>query len=245
MAMSATPHFKKPICFVIMPFQEPFDGYYKEIIKPVSEKAGFIVERSENIMQSGSQMHHFANCVEAAQVIIVDLTGNDPNAHYGLGLLHSWNKPVIALAQSKDDVPIDIQMLQWIAYSSGAPAWEKTLSDSIFNALIAVQRGNRKAYLLPSVDLAMSICCGDLFSRFNQISGNQKKLLEFIKKIEKPMDQQAMEKHFPEFNGNELFYRLEKLRLQGFLVSHETRQHTSGEDLYTFELSMAARQACG
>jgi hypothetical protein len=243
--MAVATNLKKPVCFIVMPFQEPFDGYFKEIIRPAGERAGFFVKSARDIMTGGVLMHEVANDIEDATVIITDLTGGNCNAFYSLGLAHAWNKPVVMLAQSVDNVPSNLQSLPWVCYSAVSPASLEKLSAGIFNALIAIERGNRKTYLVPSIDPAMSMGTGDLLNKLNQISGNQKKLLEFIRNIEKPMEQDAIERHFPEFNGKELFYRLEKLRLQGFLVSHDEACTSADEDFYTFELSSAARNICG
>src|SRR4051812_32103551 len=40
--------------FVIMPFREPFDAYYREVIRPAVESIGYEIARSDEIYSSGA-----------------------------------------------------------------------------------------------------------------------------------------------------------------------------------------------
>lgn len=233
---------QQPLCFVIMPFHDPFNEYYAEIILPSGEKAGFMVQRADDIMGPGVFMQDIANRMKDASVIVAELTGRNPNVFYELGLAHAWGKPVIMLTQKKEDIPSDLLALKWISYSTISPTWAEKLTNDIVNALNAVKKGDRKALLFPFVHPSVSTGGGDLLDKLSQISGTQKQLLDYIKDSGKAVDQRTMEKRFSLFPTAELFYRLENLRLQGFLSSKETAKDSSGKGMYSFDLTPAARE---
>jgi hypothetical protein len=233
---------QQPLCFVIMPFHDPFNEYFTEIILPSGQKAGFIVQRADNIMGPGVFMQDIANSMKEATVIIAELTGRNPNVFYELGLAHAWGKPVIMLTQRKEDVPSDLLSLKWISYSTISPTWAEKLSNDIVDALNAVKKGDRRALLFPFIHPSVSTGGGDLPNRLGQISGTQKQLLDFIKDSGKPVDQRTIERRFSLFPPAELFYRLENLRLLGFLDSQEIAKDSSGKGIYAFDLTPSARE---
>jgi len=47
--MPYRPNLDYNLCFVLMPFRRPFDGYYQQLIKPVVEAAGLVAKRADEI----------------------------------------------------------------------------------------------------------------------------------------------------------------------------------------------------
>jgi hypothetical protein len=231
-----------PLCFVIMPFHDPFNEYYTEIILPAGEKAGYVVQRADDIMGPGAFMQDVANRMMDATVVLAELTGRNPNVFYELGLAHAWGKPVIMLTQRKEDVPSDLLALKWISYRTISPTWAEKLAGDIVNALSAVARGDRKGLFFPFIHPSVSTSSGDLLGKLSRISGSQKQILDYIKDSGRPVDQRVIERRFSLFPAAELFYRLEYLRLQGFLISKETARDSSGKGIYSFDLTPAARE---
>jgi hypothetical protein len=237
-----TGNLRQPLCFVIMPFHDPFNEYYTEIILPAGQKAGFEVQRADDIMGPGAFMQDVANRMKEATVVLAELTGRNPNVFYELGLAHAWGKPVIMITQNKEDVPADLQALKWISYKTISPTWATRLANELVKALNAVKKGDRNALFFPFVHPSVSTGSGDLLDKLSKISGTQKQLLDYIRDSGKPVDQRAIHKRFSLIPTAELFYRLENLRLQGFLSSQEVAKDSSGKGLYTFELTPAARE---
>jgi hypothetical protein len=48
-------------CFVICPFGEPFDEYYKEIYRPALEEAGLVALRADEVFSPGIFMRDVVN----------------------------------------------------------------------------------------------------------------------------------------------------------------------------------------
>ena len=229
-------------CFVITPFHEPFHEYYSQIILPAGQRCGFVVQRADDIMGPGAFMQDIANGMKDATVVIAELTGRNPNVFYELGLAHAWGKPVIMLTQRKEDVPSDLLSLKWIVYNTISPTWAEKLANDIVNALTAIVTGDRRAMLFPFIHPAVSTGGGELLAELSHISGMQKQLLDYIRDTGAPVDQRAIERRFSLVPPAELFYRLEHLRLHGFLTSEQTSRDSSGKGVFSFDLTAAARE---
>jgi hypothetical protein len=236
---------QQPLCFVIMPFHDPFNEYYTEIILPAGQKAGFMVQRADDIMGPGAFMQDVVNRMRDATVVLAELTGRNPNVFYELGLAHAWGKPVIMITQNKKDVPADLLGLKWISYRTISPTWANKLTNELVKALNAVNKGDRNALLFPFVHPSVYSESSNLLDKLSMISGTQKQLLDYIRDYGKPVDQRMIHKRFSLFPTAELFYRLENLRLQGFISSKEVAKDSSGKGLYIFDLTPAAREILG
>ena len=67
--------------------------------------------------------------VGEAKVVIADLTGRNENVFYELGIAQTLKDNVILLAQSKDDVPSDLQPFEYVPYTKSEAGLEKLVTD--------------------------------------------------------------------------------------------------------------------
>lgn len=118
-------------CFVMMPFGEWNDIYYKEIYVPAIKEAGFEPVRGDEIFSSGSVVEQIWEQIDKAKVLLADLTGKNPNVFYELGLAHAARKPVVFSSGALDDVPFDLRHLRVIIYDQREPSWNIKLKASI------------------------------------------------------------------------------------------------------------------
>ena len=109
--------------FIISPFGEPFDGYYREVIRPALDAAGHSVLRADDIFALGTVMTAVYQSIAESDLIIADTTGVNANVFYELGIAHSLRKPVIIMTQSSDTVPFDIRHLRNIVYRPSEAGW--------------------------------------------------------------------------------------------------------------------------
>lgn len=115
-------------CFVVMPFAEPHEGYYEMIYKPAIEKAGMKPVRADaEIFGTGKIMDQVWRGINAAKVLVTELTTRNPNVFYELGLAHALRKPVVLISSNEDDVPFDLQHIRVIYYDVNDPFWGKKL----------------------------------------------------------------------------------------------------------------------
>lgn len=122
-------------CFVMMPFGEWFDRYYKEIYIPAIREAGFEPVRADELFTTGSVVEQIWEEIVKAKILLADLSGKNPNVFYELGLAHAAIKPVVFTASKVDDVPFDLRHLRVIVYEIQEPDWSSKLRKSITDYL--------------------------------------------------------------------------------------------------------------
>lgn len=128
---------KKPLVFVLMPFRDPFDKYYKSIIKPAIEEAGMLALRADEIFGPTEIVNDIWKAINKAEIVVAELTTRNPNVMYELGLSHAIGKHVIMLSQSIDDIPFDLRSLRCILYDTVEPEWAELLRRKIVKSIKA------------------------------------------------------------------------------------------------------------
>jgi HEAT repeat protein len=100
-----------------MPFKPDLDELYSQTIKPVVERTKvFECLRADEIYGPRPIMRDIWDSIQAAALIVADLTGRNPNVLYELGLAHAIQKPVVLLAQTIDDIPFDLKQVRILVY---------------------------------------------------------------------------------------------------------------------------------
>lgn len=120
-------------CFVIMPYgnlsgnperKRDLDLLYGELIKPAVEsvalpgKPGAFVKchRADKEPRPGEIVMHIVENLVLSEISIADVTGRNPNVFYELGVRHAVNDNTILLAQSEEDIPVDLRGQRYIIY---------------------------------------------------------------------------------------------------------------------------------
>lgn len=104
--------------FVIMPFDDKFNALYDLLIKPDLESVGYEVFRADESLNQQNVMRDIIEGIVAADLIIADLTGLNPNVMYELGICHALNKPTIHFTQDINEIPFDLKIYRTHEYSS-------------------------------------------------------------------------------------------------------------------------------
>lgn len=105
------------LCFVLMPFAEHMTAVYHDHIRPVVASKGLSPLRADEVHGTNTITRDIWEKVNRARFIVADLTGQNPNVFYEVGLAHALGKEVILLTQSMEDVPFDLKSLRCIVYS--------------------------------------------------------------------------------------------------------------------------------
>jgi len=132
------PKIDQKLCFVLMPFGSPFDGYYQKIIKPAAAKAGLDALRSDEIYSAKPIIHDIWSKIWQARVIVADVTNKNPNVNYELGLCHALGIPTIIITRNIDDVPFDYRHRRCITYKVEDAGWEDKLRTDLATTIEAV-----------------------------------------------------------------------------------------------------------
>ena len=109
---------KKLRAFVIMPFDEEFDGIYTDLILPAFEDEDFEVIRADNIEDQQNIMKGIVIGIEEADIIVADVTALNPNVLYELGLSHGRLRPTVIITQGLKEIPYDLRGYRVIPYST-------------------------------------------------------------------------------------------------------------------------------
>lgn len=120
-------------CFVLMPFKPEMKPIYDDHIKKVCERIGVSVTRADQIFSHRAVMEDVREAVVTARYIIADLTDNNPNVFYELGICHAIGKNVILITQN-EDVPFDVRHIRHIRYQytpRGMLEFEEILASTI------------------------------------------------------------------------------------------------------------------
>jgi len=135
-------------CFVMMPFASPLGEYYSKIYEPAIEKAGLkSVRADDDIFGTGKIIDQIWSGINAAKVLVAELTSRNPNVFYELGLAHALKKPVVLVCSNEQDVPFDLKHIRVIYYDMHDPFWGNKLIEKVAeNILSAI--GNPKETIL-------------------------------------------------------------------------------------------------
>ena len=143
------PDIDERLCFVLMPFAEPYSGYYNRIIKPAVSAMGLSAMRADEIYGTNPIIHDIWHSIWKARVVIADVSTKNPNVNYELGLCHALGVTTIVIANKIEDVPFDYRHRRCIIYNIDNVDWENQLSTHLKNTLEVAISENQKAQDLP------------------------------------------------------------------------------------------------
>lgn len=104
--------------FVLMPFDSKYDDIYQLGIKQPASDLGIRAERvDEQIYQEGI-LERIYKQIEAADIIVADVSGKNPNVLYEIGYAHGKGKICILLTSSPADIPFDLKHKRHVVYDS-------------------------------------------------------------------------------------------------------------------------------
>jgi hypothetical protein len=114
-------------CFVIGPIGEAgsairaeADDFMKYIVTPVVAHKDFGYDppiRADNLNEPGRITSQIIKLLMDADLVIADLTGNNPNVYYELCLRHALGKPVIHMASDGTTLSFDVRDNRTIFYT--------------------------------------------------------------------------------------------------------------------------------
>lgn len=112
-------------CFVIMPISNQ-DGYeadhfnlvYEDIIKVACTRAGYTAIRADDVKQTNLIHKDILQRVLEAPMAICDLSSNNPNVLFELGIRQAFDKPVVLIKDKVTKSIFDIAPLRHTEYLS-------------------------------------------------------------------------------------------------------------------------------
>jgi hypothetical protein len=122
-------------CFIVMPFSQPWSADVHRLLARACESAGVRPVRGDDLFTPTDILEDIWQSINAADFIIADITGRNPNVLYELGIAHTLAKPVLILSKEAADIPIDLATRRVILYGQRADAWREDLSRMISEAI--------------------------------------------------------------------------------------------------------------
>lgn len=117
------------ICFVIAPIGEKdsearkrSDQVLKLIIGPAAKECGYTALRADKISQPGQITHQVISHILNDPLVVVDLTGHNPNVFYELAIRHASGKPIVQMIDGSETLPFDTLVTRTIFYDHSE--WE-------------------------------------------------------------------------------------------------------------------------
>jgi hypothetical protein len=103
------------MCFVITPIGDDDSAerkhanmILKSVIEPVVTELDLVARRADQIDRAGLITQQIFQCLAKARICIADLSLNNPNAFYELGVRHMCKLPTVQIIRKKDRIPFDV-----------------------------------------------------------------------------------------------------------------------------------------
>jgi hypothetical protein len=128
------------LCFVIMPFRPELLQFVEHAVKPVVTDLGFECKLANEIRGGYNDIvEEIWVALNEARFLIVDLTGQNPNVYYELGIANTLGKQIIAIHKKVADedevrLPFDVRTRRTVFYEdtmAGGAAFQKELREHI------------------------------------------------------------------------------------------------------------------
>lgn len=132
---------ERPYIFILMPFGEGWSAPVRDAINRscaelATEGLEIECERADEIAKPGRITEQIIEAIRRADLIVADITGNNPNVMFELGFADALEKQIIVLNQEVSAAPFDIKDWRAIPYSvEHLKAAEEQLRRFIVSAL--------------------------------------------------------------------------------------------------------------
>jgi hypothetical protein len=123
--------------FTVMQFSEPYHQIFADVIRPVIEAAGLEVDIASEFAGPGFIIKDIVDQIRRAEVIVADITPENPNVFYELGYADAIGKPAILLAERGRKLPFDVSGMRVLFYENTIPG-KKQLEEGLARHLAAI-----------------------------------------------------------------------------------------------------------
>ncbi len=103
------------MCFIVTPIGEDDSDQrkhanmiLKNVIEPVATELGLKPLRADQIDRAGLITKQIFECLAHARICVADLSFNNPNAFYELGVRHMCKLPTVQIIRKGDRIPFDV-----------------------------------------------------------------------------------------------------------------------------------------
>lgn len=119
------------LVFVLMEFQPPYTQIFDNLIKPAVEHEGFRIIKSDDIYSTSPVIEDIWENINRASLIIAEISTQNPNVMYELGICHTVGKEVMLLTQDTENIPFNFRHMRVYPYDNdiaGSRELERNIS---------------------------------------------------------------------------------------------------------------------
>lgn len=196
----------KKTCFVVSAIGEEgteirdhSDSVLNYIVKPALEPK-YDVKRADELYHSDKIDDKIFEALSKSDLVIVDITGNNPNVFLELGFRKALNLPTIFLRQKTEQpIPFDIRTINTIHYDLKNPSG-KAMLDSVKETVKRIQKTEESIdfTVFASEDTNTTVTTQDFIQLKNSINNIYDAIAQLTDKIEnnapqnRPMTQEDL-----------------------------------------------------
>jgi hypothetical protein len=107
----------KPNAFVAMPFDKAWDDIFYLGIQDTARLCGFVCERVDQEAFTGEVLEQVRRRIKAADVVIAELSGANPNVYLEVGYAWGCGRPTILLMKDEHKPEFDVQGHRHLRYT--------------------------------------------------------------------------------------------------------------------------------
>jgi hypothetical protein len=114
----------------------------RETVKRSVKASGANMRRLEEVLSDSEWQLWIADAVEASELVLADVTDNNPHVMYELGLAHSYRLSVTLIVNGRNDrIPAAVAGSCYLAYDDrGLPTFEASLTNAVRSAIERLPR---------------------------------------------------------------------------------------------------------
>jgi hypothetical protein len=142
------PDARPGTCFVVMPFSRAFEPVFRLMKGVLEEELGLACTRTDELLGGGNIIEDILRQLATSEMVLVDVTGRNPNVFYELGIAHMCKpvEKVLLLSQEVDSIPFDLRPFRHIVYKA-TPRGLQALARELREAVGAVGERIHRIFL--------------------------------------------------------------------------------------------------
>ncbi len=112
------------VCFLVCPIGDEdtpvrhhADQLFEHIVEPAARECHYKCLRADKVSKPGMINIDVIEHLLQDQLVVADLSGQNPNVFYELAIRHASNKPVVQMIKSGEEIPFHLAQCRTIKFS--------------------------------------------------------------------------------------------------------------------------------
>lgn len=122
-------------CLALLPFRDRTRAVYDDIVSPVVEKSGYLPVIADRPRGIQAIQEDVIDQIERASVIVADITDDNPNVNYEIGIARTLGRAIILISESREKIPFYYRGQRCHRYDREDPGWKTGLREYLADAL--------------------------------------------------------------------------------------------------------------